>query len=130
MAYNITASLDKLTCTNYVNLDKWHDSFVQFPSSKTDSIYLDAKLKVFKKDDNKDFRLVQNLTVGEEDVNQFMRLRNQLAITAENFGGVENLSPVLIPTLSKDMAEQLMLAHKVVGVVDRVNRKIYVTLLR
>ena len=38
--------------------------------------------------------------------------------------------PVLIPTLSKVMDEQLEMAHKLVEVVDRANRKIYVTLLR
>ena len=32
--------------------------------------------------------------------------------------------------MSKDMNEQLKLAHKVVDVVDRTNRKICVTLLR
>ena len=32
--------------------------------------------------------------------------------------------------MSKDMDEQLKLAHKVVDVVDRANRKICVTLLR
>ena len=42
----------------------------------------------------------------------------------------ENLTPVQIPTLSKDMEEQLKLAHKVVDVVDRANTKICVTLLR
>ena len=36
----------------------------------------------------------------------------------------------MIPTLSKDMDEQLKLAHKVVDVVDRPNKKICVTLLR
>ena len=59
-----------------------------------------------------------------------MRLRNQLANAAENFTRRENLTAVLIPTLSKDMDEQLKLAHRVVDVVDRANRKICVTLLR
>ena len=36
----------------------------------------------------------------------------------------------MIPKMSKDMDEQLKLAHKVVDVVDRTNRKICVTLLR
>ena len=53
-----------------------------------------------------------------------MRLRNQLVIAAENFAREEFLSPVLIPTLSKDIDEQLKL---VVDVVDRANEKIYVT---
>ena len=37
---------------------------------------------------------------------------------------------MLIPTMSKDMDEQLKLAHKVVEVVDRANRKICMSLLR
>ena len=68
--------------------------------------------------------------MGEADFNQFMRLRNQLANAAENFARDKNLTPVLIPTMTKDMDEQLKLAHKVVDVVDRANRKICVTLLR
>ena len=91
---------------------------------------MDVKLKVFRKDDKEEFRLVQNLTMGEADFNQFMRLRNQLVNAAENFAREENLTPVLIPTMSKNNDEQLKLAHKVVDVVDRANRKICVTPLR
>ena len=97
---------------------------------KNDSNYLDVKLKVFRKDDKKEFRLVQNLTMGEADFNQIMRLRNQLVNATENFAREENLTPVLIPKMSKDLDEQVKLAHKVVDVVDRANRKICVTLLR
>ena len=68
--------------------------------------------------------------MGEEDFNQFMRLRNQLVDAAENFARETNLTPVLIPTMYKDMDDQLKLAHKVVDVVDQANRKIGVTLLR
>ena len=130
MAYNTTASLDKLTCTDYVDFGKCHDRFERFSWSKNDSNYLDVKLKLFKKNDNKEFRVVQNLTMGVADFNQFMRLRNQLVKAAENFVREENLTPVLIPAVSKDMDEQLKRAHKVVDVVDRANRKISVTLLR
>ena len=130
MAYETTFSLDKLNCTDNVDFGKCHDRFGQFSLSKNDSNYLDVELKVFRKDDKKKFRLVQNLTMGETDFNQFMRLRNQLANAAENFATEEKLTPVLIPTMSKDMDEQLKLAHKVVDVVDRANRKICMTLLR
>ena len=68
--------------------------------------------------------------MGEADFNQFMRLRNQLVNAAENFAREEILNPVLIPTISRDMDEQIKLAHKVVDVVDRTNRKICVILLR
>ena len=89
-----------------------------FLRSKNDSNYLDVKLKVFKKDNNKQFRLVQNLTVGEGDFNQCMRLRNQLVNAAENFARQENLTPARTPTMSKDMDEQLKLPRNVVDVVD------------
>ena len=124
MAYNTTASLDKLTCTDYVDFSKCQDRFGHFSWSKNDSKYLDVKLKLFKKDDNKEFRLVQTLTMGEADFNQFMRLRTQLVNAADIVAREENLISVLIPTMSKDMDEQLKLGHKVVDVVDRANRKI------
>ena len=130
MAYNTTASLDKLTCTDYVDFGKCQDRNGRFSWSKNSSNYLDVKLKVFRKDDKKEFRLVQNLTMGEADFNQFMRLRNELVYAAETFAREENLTPVQIPTLSKNMDEQLKLTHKVVDAVDRGNRKICVTLLR
>ena len=130
MAYNTTASLDKLTCTDYVDFGKCQDRFGRFSWSKNDSNYLNVKFKVFKKDDKKEFRLVQNLTMREADFNQFMRLRNQLVNAVENFSREESLFPLLIPTMSREIVEQLKLAHKVVDVVDRANRKICVTLLR
>ena len=130
MAYNSSASLDKLTCTDYVDFGKCQDRFGQFSWSKNDSNYLDVKLKVFKKDDNKVFRPVQNITMGETDFNQLTRLRNEQVNATENFAREENFTPVLIPTMSKDMYDQLKLAHKIVDVVDGANRKICVTLLR
>ena len=77
-----------------------------------DSNYLGVKPKASEKDDNKGFRLVQNLTMREAGFNKFMQLRSQLVIAADNFAREENLSRVLIPTLSKDMDEQLKLSHK------------------
>ena len=119
MAYNTTASLDKLTCTDYVDFGKCQDRFGRFSWSRIDSNYLDVKLEVFKKDDNKEFRLVQNLTMGEADLNQFMQLRNQLVSAAENFAREESLTPVLIPTMSRDMDEQVKLAHKWIEQTER-----------
>ena len=98
---------------------------------ENDSNYLDIKLKVFKREDkNAEFRLRQNLSMGEADFNQFIRQRNQLVAAADNFLKEQNLSAVLQSTLSKDMEEQLKLVHKVIDVVDRPNRKICMTLLR
>ena len=131
MAYNTTEIMGKLTCTDYVDFGKSQDRFGRFFWSKKDSNYLDIKLKVFKREDkNAEFRLKQNLSMGEADFNQFIRQRNQLVVAADNFLREENLSPVLQSTLSKDMEEQLKLVHKVIDVVDRTNRKICATLLR
>ena len=69
MAYNTTAFLDKLTCTDYVDFGKCQDRFGQFSWSKIDSHFLDVKLKMFNKNDNREFRPVQNLTMGEADSN-------------------------------------------------------------
>ena len=128
LGYNTTASFNKLTCTDYVDFGKCQDRFGQFFWSKNDSNYLEVK--VFKKNGKKDFQLVQNLTMQEADFNQFMRLRNQLVNAAKNFAREENLTPVLIPTMSKDMDKQLKLDESVIDVVDRASRKNCVTLLR
>ena len=132
MAYNTTASLDKLTCTDYVDFGKSSDRVGRFSSNKNDSNYLDIKLKVFKRDDkNAEFRLRQNFLMGEADLNQFIRQRiQQLVDEAENFLREQNLLPILQSTLSKDVEEQLKLFHKVIDVLDRPNRMICVTLLR
>ena len=131
MAYNTTASLDKLTCTDYVDFGKSQDRFGRISWTKNDPNYLDIKLKVFKREDqNVEFRRRQNFLLGEADFNQFIRQRNQLNVAADNFLREQNLSSVLQSTLSKDMEERLKLVHKVIDVVDRPNRRICVTLLR
>ena len=57
MAYNTTATFDKLFGTDYVDFGKCQERFGRF-WTKTDSIYLDIKLKVLKTEDkNADFRL-------------------------------------------------------------------------
>ena len=131
MAHNTTASLDKLTCPDYLDFGKSSDRFGRFSWTRNDSNYLDIKLKVFKTEDkNTDFRLRQNLSMGEADFNQFIRQRNQLVVAADDFIRKQNLLPVLQSTLSKDMEEQLKLVQKVIDVVDCPNKRICVTLLR
>ena len=131
MAYNTTASLDKLTCTHYVDFGKSSDRFGRFSWTKNVSNYLDIKLKVFKREDkNAQFRRRQNLSMGEADFNQCIRQRNQLVVAADNFLREQILSPGLQSTLSKDMEEQQKLVHKVTDNVNCPNRRICVTLLR
>ena len=131
MAYNTTASLDKLTCTDYVDFGKRSNRCGRISGTKIDSNYLDIKLKMLKREDkNAEFRLRQNLSMGEADFNQFIRQRNQLVVAADNFLREQNLSPVLQSTLCKDMEEQLKFVYKVIDVVDCPNKRICVTLLR
>ena len=84
-----------------MDFGKCQDRFGRFFRSKNDSNYLNVKLKVFKEDDDKEFRLVQNVMMGEADFNQVMRLRNQLVNAAEIFAREENLTPVLIPKVQR-----------------------------
>ena len=89
------------------------------------------KIKMFKREDkNAEFRLRQNLSMRETDLNQLIRQRNQLVVAADNFFKEHILSPPIQSTVSKDMEEQLKLVHKVIDVVDRPIRRICVTLLR
>ena len=60
--------------------------------------------------------------MGEADFNQLMRLRNELVTAAEYLVERKTCNQCLIPTVSKDMDEQLKLVHKVVDVVDRANK--------
>ena len=129
MAYNTTATLDKLACTDYVDFAQYQDRFGRFSWSKNSFDYLDVKLKVFKRDENKQFRVTQNLTMGEPDFNQFIRLRNRLVVAVRDFSKEENMAPVQVKLLAKNMEEQLKLTHKVVDIVDRPHRKIWVTML-
>ena len=130
MAYNTTAILDNLACTDYVDFGKCQDRFGQISWSKNSFDYLDVKLKVFKKDENKQFRLAQNLTMGEAGFSQFIRLRNQLVVAVRGFSKEENLPHVQVKLLTKHMKEHLKITHKIVEVVDRPHRKICVTMLR
>ena len=130
MAYITTATLEQLACTDYVDFGKCHDRFGRSSWFKTSFDYLDVKIKVFKKDESKEIRLAQNLTMGETDFNQFIRLRNQLVVAVRDLSKEENLCPVQLKLLAKDIEEQLKLTHKVVEVVDRPHRKICVTMLR
>ena len=84
MAYNTTASFNKLSCSDYVDFGKCPDKFGRFFASKIGSNYLNVKLELSKKNDNNWLLLEQNLTMGETDFKRIMRLRNQLVIAAEN----------------------------------------------
>ena len=102
MAYNTTASLDKLTCTDYVDFAKCQESFGRFSWTKIESKYLDIKLKVFRREDkNAEFRLRRYLSMGEADFKQFIPQRYQVIVAADNFLWEQSLSPVLQSTVQR-----------------------------
>ena len=76
------------------------------------------------------FSTGQNLTMGEADFDQFIRLRNQLVVAVRDFSKEEQLPSVQTKLLAKDMEVQLKLAHRVVEVSDQPHKKICVTMLR
>ena len=62
MAYNTTATLDKLVCTNFVEFGKCQERFGQFLWTKNDSNYLAIKLTVFKREEKiAEFHLRQKI---------------------------------------------------------------------
>ena len=67
--------------------------------------------------------------MGEADFNQFIRLRNQLVGAVRDFSEEENLPPVQMKLLTKDMEEQRKLTHKFVENVYRPHRNFCVTML-
>ena len=88
------------------------------------------KLKVFKKDENNKFGLAQKFTMGEADFIQFIPLRSHLVVAVKDFSKEDNLPPVQVKLLAKQMEEQLKLTYKFVEVFDRTHRKNFMTLLR
>ena len=66
--------MEKFTGIDYVDLGERQNRYEIFSRPKSDSNYLDIKLKVFKKSDNKQYPLVQKLTKEESNSYQFKRL--------------------------------------------------------
>ena len=130
MAYNTTASLDKLIHTDFVDFSKNEIRFGQlFSSKKIPSTWI-INLKCSKETTTEFFACCKISQWEKQISTKMVELMNQLVIAAENFSEGELLFSVLIPALSTHMDEQLNLVHKVIDVVERANRKICVTLLR
>ena len=94
MAYNTTASLDKLTCIEYVYFGNCQNRFVRFGPKISTTWMLNLKSPR-----ETTTEIFAGSKMGEADFNRFILLRNQLVIATENFAREGNLSAVLIPTL-------------------------------
>ena len=111
MTHNTTTTFDKLVCADYVDFGKCRDRFEQISLSRFSFDYMEVKLKMFKQDENKQFRLAENLTMGEADFNQFIRLRNQLVVAVRDFRKEENIPSVQVKLQAKDMEGQLKITE-------------------
>ena len=77
MAYNTTATLDKLACTDYLDFGKCQERFGRFSWTKNASNHLDIKLKDLKREDKStEIRRRRNFSMGEAVFNQFIRQGN------------------------------------------------------
>ena len=110
-----------------MEFDNCQGRFGFLSSSKKDSKYLDLHLKVFRKV-NKRFR------TGPKPRNWKKQISTSpcdwvicWSMQQRTLVGEKTCSRVL-PEVCEDMHGQLMLAHKLVEVVDRANRTIGVTL--
>ena len=98
----MNAALDKSLCTDFVDFGKHQDRFGRFSWFKNEKNYLEIHFKVFKKDIAKEFKLYQCVSLGQYDFKQFLRLRNQLIVAADNCTKEENLPYINVVGLSRD----------------------------
>ena len=101
-----------------------------FRGPKMKRITWRCNLKSLKKDIANEFKRYQCVSLGQYDFKQFLRLRNQLIVAADNFTKEENLPYINVVGLSRDIDEQLKHVHKVIEIAEGTKRKVCVTLLR
>ena len=90
MKENMIASPDKLSSTDFLDFGKNQDLD---PKENNDIKYLESEPKVFRRDDQWEFRKQQEINMGESGLNQVLRLRNQIVVNAGDFEKDENLQP-------------------------------------
>ena len=128
MIFNITSALNKTSCTDYVDFGKNAEQFVRiswFQIEKDNQKYLDIQLKVFRKDDKRDFRRHQQIKFLIS--NNFSVCGTQLIMLLE-FSTDETLREVVTSPLSKDLDEQLKHVQKAITIVDGRKRKIFASM--
>ena len=115
-------TLDKSLCTDFVDFCKFHQRrFGRF--------FVDQKRKELVHNAN-EFKRNHCVSLGQYNFKQFLRLRNQLIVEADNFSKEENLPYINDVGLSRDIDEQLKhVVHKVIEIAEGAKRKTCVTLL-
>ena len=95
MIFNITAALDKTSCTDYVDFVKNADPFGRiswYLIEQDNQKYLDIQLKVFRKDHKGDFCRHQQIKLREFDFDQLFFLRNPIVQALREFSTDELLN--------------------------------------
>ena len=91
-ACNTARFVGKLSCMGNGSFVNCQDIFGEFSWFKKEFHFLDIKFRVFENNKNKDCRLLQLHTMRDViNFNQFMRLRNQIFVAAENFSGTTKI---------------------------------------
>ena len=110
MSFNFNSALYKTSCTDYADFGKKADRFGRIFWSqieKGNQKYLDIQLKVFRKDDTRNFRRHQKINLGVLDFKQFLCLRNLNVPAVRDFPTDEMLEEVVTSPLFKDLDQQL-----------------------
>ena len=127
------ASMGKLACTEYLIFGGSQDRFQKVSSFKNDSNYLDVKLEIFKRDDNRDFQPAQIFTLVESHSKKISDWGTNWYFQQKRTKKIEKDKlwfPIPITTTSLDMEEQLKSVQKIVDYLDRPNRKSCLTQLQ
>ena len=136
MTYNATPSVDKLLSTGFLDFGNHEKnrfgriSWSKHEKNGANTKFLEIQVKVFRRNEQGEFKVFQNINMGELDFKDFIRMKTELVDAATDFGKQQNLQPITLRPFSRDMETQLKLVHKVCNVVDRPHRKICVTMLR
>ena len=119
----INATLDKSLCTDFVVLTSTKTDLDAFRGPKTKKNISRYNSKSFKKDIANEFKRYQCVSLEQYDFKQFLRLRNQLTVAADNFTKEDNLPYINIVGLSRDIDKQLKHVHKVIEIAEGPSAK-------
>ena len=127
MASDTTASMDKLTCPDYVDFGKCQDRFGRFSWSKNDSNYMDKQRKGFEKDEKR-FSTSTKSYNGRVRVQIIYAIEESTRLCHKNLWRRVKFVSDTFTKKTKHTDKQLKLAHTIVDVLDFPNRKMCVTM--
>ena len=133
MIFKKTSALDKTFCTDHVDFGKNANRFGRiswYQIKKDNQKYLDVQLKVFRKDDKRDFRKHHQIKLAFFHFKQLLCLRYPVVLAVREFSTDETLQEIVSSPLSKNLDEQLKQVKNAITIVDRPKKKIISTMKR